>query len=31
MVFKAGFVDRMVWIYMDLKDTVPEYASWLKF
>ncbi|WP_338061763.1 hypothetical protein [Vibrio neptunius] len=21
----------MVWIYTDLKDTVPEYASWLKF
>ncbi|WP_333482722.1 MULTISPECIES: hypothetical protein [Vibrio] len=20
----------MVWIYMDLKDTDPEYASWLK-
>lgn len=31
MAFKAWFVDRMVWIYMDLKDTNPEYASWLKY
>lgn len=30
MAFKAWFVDRMVWLYMDLKDTDPEYASWLK-
>ncbi|MBC3767100.1 DUF6653 family protein [Neptunicella marina] len=30
MLFKAWFVDRMVWLYLDLKDTQPEYASWLK-
>ncbi|MEZ9386764.1 DUF6653 family protein [Vibrio lentus] len=29
-VFKAWFVDRMVWLYLDMKDTKPEYANWLK-
>lgn len=28
--FKAWFVDRMVWLYLDMKDTKPEYANWLK-
>ena len=27
---KAWFVDRMVWIYEDMKDTNPVYLSWLK-
>ncbi len=26
---KAWFVDRMVWIYEDMKDTDPKYAVWL--
>lgn len=30
MVFKAWFVDRMVWLYQDMKETNPEYLSWLK-
>lgn len=27
---KVWFVDRMVWIYQDMKDTDPVYASWLR-
>lgn len=30
MVFKAWFVDRMVWLYMDMKDSKPQYQAWLK-
>ena len=30
MTFKAWFVDRMVWLYMDMKDSNPTYQSWLK-
>lgn len=30
MVFKAWFVDRMVWLYMDMKDSNPRYQSWFK-
>ena len=30
MVFKAWFVDRMVWLYLDMKDSSPEYARWLR-
>ena len=26
---KAWFVDRMVWIYEDMKETDPKYAVWL--
>lgn len=26
---KLWFLDRMVWLYEDLKDTNPEYRSWL--
>ena len=26
---KLWFLDRMVWIYQDMKDKDPEYASWL--
>ena len=26
---KLWFLDRMVWLYQDMKDTKPEYASWL--
>ena len=26
---KLWFLDRMVWIYRDMKDATPEYASWL--
>ena len=27
---KAWFVDRMVWIYEEMKHKSPEYQSWLK-
>jgi len=30
MTFKAWFVDRMVWLYLDVKDADPKYQSWLK-
>lgn len=30
MVFKTWFVDRMVWLYMDMKDSNPKYQAWLK-
>ena len=30
MVFKAWFVDRMVWVYLDMKDTNSLYQSWYK-
>ena len=30
MVFKAWFVDRMVWLYLDMKDSNPTYQSWFK-
>jgi hypothetical protein len=30
MVFKAWFVDRMVWLYTDMKDANPRYQSWYK-
>lgn len=30
MVFKAWFVDRMVWIYLDVKDSNPVYQAWLR-
>lgn len=30
MVFKAWFVDRMVWLYLDMKDSNPIYQSWFK-
>jgi len=26
---KLWFVDRMVWLYEDMKNTSPEYRSWL--
>ena len=26
---KLWFVDRMVWLYEDMKDAMPEYKSWL--
>ena len=26
---KMWFLDRMVWLYEDMKDTTPEYRSWL--
>ncbi|HUS97420.1 MAG TPA: DUF6653 family protein [Hyphomicrobiaceae bacterium] len=26
---KLWFLDRMVWLYHDVKDSDPEYASWL--
>lgn len=25
---KLWFVDRMVWLYEEMKDTTPEYRSW---
>ena len=27
---KMWFCDRMVWLYEDMKDTHPEYSSWLR-
>ncbi len=27
---KLWFIDRMVWLYEDMKDKVPEYAAWLR-
>ena len=30
MVTKAWFVDRMVWLYLDMKDQNPRYQSWLR-
>ena len=30
IVFKAWFVDRMVWLFKDMKDTNPKYLIWLK-
>ncbi|WP_284381755.1 DUF6653 family protein [Litoribrevibacter albus] len=30
MLPKAWFVDRMVWLYEDMKDSDPEFKSWLK-
>ena len=27
---KIWFVDRMVWLYQDMKDTDPTYAAWLR-
>lgn len=30
MAFKAWLVDRMVWLYLDMKETNPEYKNWLK-
>jgi hypothetical protein len=29
MVGKLWFVDRMVWLYEDMKNASPEYQSWL--
>ncbi|MBO9998272.1 MAG: hypothetical protein J7641_04560 [Cyanobacteria bacterium SID2] len=26
---KLWFLDRMVWLYEDMKDATPEYRSWL--
>ena len=30
ILLKAWFVDRMVWLYEDMKDLSLEYQSWLK-
>ena len=30
VVGKLWQMDRMVWIYQDMKDKVPEYAQWLR-
>lgn len=27
---KIWFVDRMVWLYEDMKDGTPEYSQWIK-
>ncbi|MFY0308293.1 DUF6653 family protein [Leisingera sp. D0M16] len=27
---KLWFLDRMVWLYQDMKDTHPEYSAWLR-
>jgi hypothetical protein len=26
---KLWFIDRMVWLYEDMKNVEPEYRSWL--
>lgn len=30
IISKIWFVDRMVWIYQDMKDADPEFRRWLK-
>ena len=30
MAFKTWFVDRMVWLYLDVKDSNQEYQRWLR-
>lgn len=30
MVFKAWFVDRMVWLYLDMKNINAIYAAWYR-
>ena len=30
MFTKMWFVDRMVWIYQDVKNLNPDYQTWLK-
>lgn len=30
LVPKAWYLDRMGWIYEDMKDTDPEFKNWLK-
>lgn len=27
---KVWFVDRMVWLYEDMKDATPEYRGWMR-
>jgi hypothetical protein len=27
---KLWFIDRMVWLYLEMKDSNPEYADWLR-
>jgi len=27
---KLWFVDRMVWLYQDMKDAHPDYAAWAR-
>lgn len=29
-LFKVWFVDRMVWLYEDMKDADPSYRTWLR-
>jgi hypothetical protein len=29
-VGKLWYFDRMVWLYRDMKDKVPEYAKWTR-
>jgi len=29
MLSKLWYADRVVWLYEDMKDTTPEYRSWL--
>lgn len=26
---KVWFLDRMVWLYEDMKEVTPEYSGWL--
>jgi len=30
MICKLWFVDRMVWLYEDMKDQHPTYREWLR-
>lgn len=30
ITFKTWFVDRMVWLYMEMRTSNPTYQSWLK-
>jgi hypothetical protein len=30
MLCKLWFVDRMVWLYEDMRQEMPEYRDWLR-
>jgi hypothetical protein len=30
LLCKLWFIDRMVWLYEEMRQRVPEYAAWLR-
>ena len=30
LIGKLWFLDRMVWLYEDMRTTNPDYAAWLR-